>query len=163
MKLLDWLLHNVLTRANPARMFSRQLVRVNGESMLPALRPGQWVRVDRAAYNKLPAQRFDIVRFEDPSRPGRWSVKRIAGLPGETVVLDKGVLAVNGAPVTEPHLPQPHTDSEYHEWQLKDGEYVVLGDNRGAAGVTDSRRYGPVKSAAIVGRVVRTGESAPSP
>ena len=153
MNLLNRLLHNARTWANPARLLSRQLVRVNGESMLPALRHGHLVWADRAAYRKSPPRRFDIVRFEDPSRPGRWSVKRIAGLPGETVVLDRGALTVNGAPVSEPHLPQPHTDSEYHEWQLKDGEYVLLADNRGASGVTDSRRYGPVRREAIRGRV----------
>ncbi len=151
MKLHGRILHNILTLANPALLFSRQFVRVNGESMMPALKHGQWARVDKAAYGKLPPHRFDIVRFEDPSRPGRWSVKRIVGLPGERVVLDRGVLAVNGTPVSESHLAQTRSDSEYHEWILKDGEYVVLGDNRGAS--TDSRRYGPVKSAAILGRI----------
>ncbi|MSQ09344.1 MAG: signal peptidase I [Dehalococcoidia bacterium] len=152
MKLSSRFLHNILTLANPARLLSRQFVRVNGESMTPALKHGQWAWVDKAAYRKSPPQRFDIVRFEDPSRPGRWSVKRIAGLPGERVVLDRGVLTVNGTPVSEAHLAQTRSDSVYHEWFLKDGEYVVLGDNRGAS--TDSRRYGPVKSAAILGRVV---------
>jgi signal peptidase I len=141
---------NPLERA--LRLLSVQLVRVNGDSMLPALQHGQWVRVDRRAFRNAPPQRFDVVRFEDPSRPGRWSVKRVVGLPGEHVILDRGALTVSGAPVLEPHLPQMHSDSEYHEWQLKEGEYAVLGDNRAAS--TDSRRYGPVRSAAMLGRVV---------
>lgn len=134
------------------RLLSVQLVRVNGDSMLPALRHGQWVRVDRRACKNAPPQRFDVIRFEDPSRPGRWPVKRVVGLPGEHVVLDRGALTVNGAPVPEPHLPQQQRDSENHEWQLKEGEYVVLGDNRTAS--TDSRRYGPVRRAAMLGRVL---------
>lgn len=138
--------------ASALRMLSVQLVRVNGDSMLPALRQGQWVRVDRRAFKNAPALRFDVVRFEDPSRQGRWAIKRMVGLPGEVVVLDRGVLTVNGAPVPEPHLPQPQPDSEYHEWQLKEGEYAVLGDNRAAS--TDSRRYGPVRRAALLGRVL---------
>jgi signal peptidase I len=134
------------------RLLSVQLIRVNGDSMLPALRHGQWVWVDRRAFRNAPPQRFDVVRFEDPSRPGRWSVKRVAGLPGEHVVLDRGQLAVNGSAVVETHAPPAPDDAGYDEWQLKEGEYVVLGDNRPAS--TDSRRYGPVRREAIMGRVL---------
>ena len=134
------------------RMLSVQLVRVNGDSMLPALRHGQWVWVDRRAFRNALPQRFDVVRFEDPSRPGRWAIKRVVGLPGEHVVLERGRLIIDSRALDEPHLPRPHEDWEYHEWQLKEREYAVLGDNRAAS--TDSRRYGPVRRAVILGRVL---------
>ena len=134
------------------RLLWVQLVRVRGDSMAQALRDGQWVLVDRRAYRRRPPARFDIVRFEDPSRPGAWSVKRIVGLPGEQIALRDGQLTINGQPVREPHVDASIADAETHEWRPGPRQYVVLGDNRLRS--TDSRRYGPVPLSAIRGRVL---------
>jgi signal peptidase I len=155
MGILDRLFVKGALRAVPLRLLSRQLVRVNGESMSPALRHGKWIWVDRTAYRDASPRRFDIVRIEDSARPGRWAIKRIVGLPGETVMLDRGLLTANGERIEEPHLSRNAASAGYHEWRLTDMEYVVLGDNRDAS--TDSRHYGPVRREAVLGRVLLPG------
>ena len=130
-------------------LFSRQLIRVRGESMAPTLRDGQWVVVSRRAYARRPPSRFDVVRFADPRRPGSWSIKRIVGLPLEHVELRRGELVVNGLTIDEPHAVPGETSE--HSWAPGANEYVVLGDNRARS--TDSRRYGPIFFTSITGSV----------
>ncbi len=136
------------------RLLFIQLVRVRGDSMWPALRHGQWVWVDRRVYRRAQPARGDIVRLKDPSRPDAWVVKRIVGLPGETVRLEGGRLSVNGIafPVLEVMAPDGQAP---HDWATGPDEYVVLGDNQ--AHSTDSRDYGPVRRQAILGKVLLGG------
>ena len=130
-------------------LLSRQLVRVRGESMAPTLSDGQWVVVSRRAYTRRPPSRFDVVRFEDPWRPGSFSIKRVVGLPLEVVELRGGELVVDGRTIEEPHAVSG--DTSEHLWAPRENEYVVLGDNRSRS--TDSRRYGPIRLSAITGAV----------
>lgn len=131
-------------------ILSTKFVRISGQSMHPALSDGAWVRVNRRAYRDATPARFDVVRLDDPSRAGRWIVKRVVGLPGEEVKLEDGVLFVNGSEIREPHLSIRAPAGKY-EWWLRGDEFVVLGDNRSAS--TDSRRFGPVSFSAIRGKV----------
>ncbi len=131
-------------------LVTRKLVRVRGPSMYPAFSHGGWVRVSRRAYRRRRPARFDVVRFRDPARPGKWSIKRIVGLPLEFVELRDGRLTVDGAPVDEPHAAGRVYGN--HAWAPREGEYVALGDNRAAS--TDSRKYGPVRLGDIDGAVV---------
>lgn len=133
-------------------VLTAKIVRISGQSMSPTLRHGSWVVMSRRAYRdgRLPA-RFDVVRLEDPSRPGHWIIKRVVGLPGEEVMLDGGRLLVDGTEIVEPHVAT--CDVSIHEWWLRDDELVVLGDNRAAS--TDSRKFGPVNITALSGRVGR--------
>ena len=131
-------------------ILSTQFVRIRGRSMEPTLSDGAWVRVNRRAYRRRAPERFDVVRLEDPSREGRWVVKRIVGLPGEEMRLEDGSLFVNDERVDEPHI-RAVTSTGMHEWWPRDDEFVVLGDNRDAS--TDSRRFGVVKLSAIRGKV----------
>ncbi len=119
--------------------------------MSPALRDGQWVVVMRRAYVLRRPARFDVVRFRDPSRPGAWSVKRVVGLPGEMVAIERDVLLVNGKEVAQPATVRPF-EMDVDTWQLGVNEYVLLGDSREHS--TDSRRYGPVKLSDIRGKVI---------
>ena len=130
-------------------LLSRQLIRVRGESMTPTLRNGQWVVVSRRAYARCPPSRFDVVRFEDPRRPGSWSIKRIVGLPLEIVEIRGGKLVVDGLAIDDPHTVPG--DTSEHLWAPGANEYVVLGDNRSRS--TDSRRYGSIGFPAITGAV----------
>lgn len=137
-------------------IFSSKLVRVRGASMEPNLPDGAWVLINRRAFHwpRKPA-RFDVVRFEDPSKPGRWLLKRVVGLPDEEVRLDDGRLLVNGEPIAEPHLADSDADgaADWHEWKPCTNEYVLLGDNRALS--TDSRRFGTVPLGNFSGRAER--------
>jgi signal peptidase I len=133
-------------------LLNTQVVRISGRSMEPTLPSGSVVLVNRRAYgNQRVPTRFEIVRLENPEQRGHWIVKRVIGLPGEEVALRDGRLIVNGMPVREPHIDLQ--DASNHSWWPRDEEVVVLGDNRAAS--TDSRKFGPVKLAALRGKVSR--------
>lgn len=137
-------------------VLTAKLVKVRGSSMEPTFPDGSWVLVNRRAFRwPRKPERFDVVRLEDPSQPGRWLIKRVVGLPDEEVILDGAKLLVNGEPIAEPHLIEGLvTDlAEWYEWKPCTNEYVVLGDNRGAS--TDSRKFGTVPISKFVGRVRR--------
>lgn len=123
-------------------------VKVKGDSMLPTLLDGAWVRVDRWAYRRSAPLRFDVVMVEHPKRAGFWEMKRVVGLPGERVELVAGVLMIDGARLDDVFTVP---DAVEHRWQLEAGQYVVLGDNRRFS--TDSRAFGPVTARHIIGRV----------
>ena len=141
--------------AYPAWLAARALQRVEvvGDSMTPALQPGDFLLLRRG-----PPEREDaygqIVTLDDP-RPeaaGRVLLKRIVGLPGEALRVGGGV-QVNGRRLIEPyaHGDDPH---EQHRGvhRLPDDTYFLLGDHRGAS--TDSRDFGPVPRAHIDGTLL---------
>lgn len=136
-------------------ILTTKLVRVGGASMEPTVPDGSWVLVSRRAFNwPRKPERFDVVRFEDPSKPGRWLLKRVVGLPDEEVRLRDGQLEINGALVEEPYLDGSYAGpGPLHEWWPCTNEYVLLGDNRLAS--TDSRKFGAVPVDAVRGKVVR--------
>ena len=126
-------------------------VLVVGHSMHPAMRHRQRVRVSRRAFKVSEPARWDIVLFEDPIREHFWEIKRIVGLPGESVQLIGGRLQIDGIEIYEPFTDgsQPRID---RTWTLRDHEYVVLGDNRRHS--RDSRTFGPVPRRNIAGKVI---------
>lgn len=124
---------------------------VDGTSMVPTYQPG--ARVFTAPINGEPA-RGDIVLVNDGK--SEYALKRIIGLPGETVQLWRGYVFINCRMLREPYLPKytytfPDECTELSRLKLRNGEYFVLGDNRTCS--IDSRRYGPVQRDAIVSRV----------
>ena len=115
--------------------------------MAPGLLPGDRLLVERRA-----AAAGDVVVVNDPRDTRMEFLKRIVGLPGDRVAFEDGRLLLDDAPVAEPYLrglPQV-LGLEAAEWSLGEAEYFVLGDNR--AHTTDSRTFGPVDAARIVGR-----------
>ena len=102
-------------------LLTSQWVRVSGDSMLPTLRNGQWVRMSRLSPRRRSPQRFDIVRFEAPTGELRFDVKRVVGLPREQVELRGGVLHVDGHAVES-----GITGGGDAVWSPGVGEYVVL-------------------------------------
>jgi signal peptidase I len=126
--------------------------RVEGQSMLPSLQAGDFVAVDRLAYRLSEPARGEVVvvRQADPERGERDLIKRVIGLPGETVTLDAGLLRINGRLHPEPYLQAPSTYSG--TWVLGPGEYFVLGDNRDVS--RDSHVWGPVTRAALRGQAL---------
>lgn len=134
------------------RLTSKWVV-VVGDSMLPTLQNGQRVRVSRQVLRKNLPARGDIAFFEHPHRDGFWEVKRVVGLPGESVEFEFGRLVVDGTSIEEPYLTfgDPRLSGK---WQLEPEEYLVLGDNRRRS--TDSRHFGPIERQRILGLVVQS-------
>ena len=92
--------------------------------------------------------------LRSPREGGSTYVKRIVGIPNETVRLDSGRVYVNDEAIAEPYLNadvRTEPKSVLNEWFLDPDEYFVLGDGR--ADSDDSRTYGPVKQEAILGKV----------
>ncbi len=134
---------------------------VDGESMCPTLNPGDVVQA-KISYVKA---RGDVVIITDDS--GSNAVKRIVGLPGETVTVYRGHVYVNGQRLFEPYLDQDSCTFKNNQknepaavWHLDADQYFVLGDNR--CGSCDSRHYGPLRRSEIHG-VVDLPKNAPEP
>jgi signal peptidase I len=129
-------------------------VRVEGPSMEPAFVHQKRVRLNPFAYWWKPPRRGDVVALRSPEDPKRYDLKRIVGLPGETISWIGGRIQVQGVPLPEPYArihPSPPGDDQQQSLRLKVGEYFVAGDNRLYS--RDSRHYGPVQASHLIGRV----------
>jgi signal peptidase I len=116
---------------------------VEGHSMAPTLLPGQFL----VATRPRAVHRGDVVVVRLPRR-GIEAVKRVVGMPGERVRVVEGRAEVDGRKLEEPHARGTGVSGE---WSLTEGEYLVLGDDRGES--TDGRTFGPVPRETIVGVV----------
>ena len=127
---------------------------VHGSSMDPAFRHGDRLLVDRLSYRLQPPARGDVVVLYHPPQQGQGYIKRIVGLPQETVQLVAEGVLVNGALIQGVAPTTPPFPVEHHsmEWTLGDEQYFVLGDRRDDS--WDSRRFGPIWRSQIVGRVL---------
>jgi signal peptidase I len=130
-------------------LFLAQATVVYGQSMEPSLFQLQRLIVDKVSYRLNSPQRNDIVVLDLPNMD-ELLVKRIVGLPGETIEIDEGIVFVNGNPLDESF---PHHMVQYDMEPITLGalNYFVLGDNRGNS--NDSRSFGSVNHEDIVGRV----------
>ncbi|MER5674816.1 signal peptidase I [Pseudonocardia alni] len=123
------------------------LVRVDGDSMLPTLAPG-----DRLLVGPGTPGRGDLVVAVLPGSDDR-VVKRVVAVGGDEVAVADGVLTVGGSPVAEPYADPHGTDGEYAgPTHVPDGAVYLLGDRRGRS--VDSRHVGPVPLGAVPGRVL---------
>ena len=127
------------------------LYRVRGISMMPTLREGDYLLVRRREDYVRPLRRGDVIVVETE---GRIQLKRIVGLPGESVVFRDGTLLVDDERLKEQYLRglPPHPGLGCFRFALASDEYFLMGDNRARS--TDSRHYGPVTRSSIGGRVV---------
>jgi len=121
-------------------------------SMAPTLKPGDQYLINLRAYRRHPPERGDIIVFR-PRGEDAPLVKRVVGLPGETVTLLQGRVYINGQPLREPYL----AEEPIAEWPLQvvvpERAVFVLGDNRNLS--EDSRDLGPVAYEEILGRAER--------
>jgi signal peptidase I len=131
--------------------FAAEPVAIPSDSMAPTLHPGDQVLVDKLGLRLTGVHRGDLVVFHRPST-GELMVKRVAALSGDEVGIEDGILVVNGQPVTERYLDQSRVDGVYYgPVTVAPGCVFMLGDNR--ANSVDSRTFGPVPAADLVGRV----------
>ena len=127
--------------------------RINGPSMGPTLVHGDYMLANRMSARRS-SLRGDIVVLRSPREGLSTYVKRIVGMPNETVRLDSGRVYADDEAIAEPYLNadvRTESKSALNEWFLDPDEYFVLGDSR--ADSDDSRAYGPVKQEAILGKV----------
>ncbi len=124
---------------------------ITSSSMEPTIFPGDKVLVWRYHPGPTaPPQRGDIVFFRDPSDVESWMVKRVIGLPGETVVVFGGRVYINGQPLNEPYAQG--VSAGMGLWQVPANGVFVMGDNREVS--DDSRAFGPIEMSLIGGRIV---------
>lgn len=130
---------------------------VDGHSMQPTFYGQDRLVVSRVHYLLSHPARGDIVVFNSlrPSEAARgvMLIKRIIGLPGDSVVIRDRLVYINGVALDEPYIKEPcERRCRDAEWTLGTGEYFVMGDNRNNS--NDSRAFGPVPLRHIVGEVI---------
>lgn len=122
--------------------------RVEGPSMNPNLNAGQYLIINRIVYRLHPPRRGDIVVFHHPRNGDRDLIKRVIGLPGETVEVRQGQVYIDGTLLEEPYVLYRGRYSAYYE--LGPDEFFVLGDNRPNS--DDSHNWGVLTAGKIVGK-----------
>jgi signal peptidase I len=150
--------------AGLVRTFAFQTFWIPSASMTPTLAVYDRVVVQKAFFTWHDVREGDIVVFSHPPLddcpgPGGDLVKRVIGLPGQTIYSSGNSIYVNGRLLAEPYLPADDPlgpsipdASRQHPYRVPAGEFYLLGDNR--ADSCDSRYWGPIKGSSIVGKVV---------
>jgi len=143
----------VLVIVIPLRIFVAQPFIVNGESMLPTFENGDYLIVDEISYlTGTEVKRGEVIVFKYPTNDKRFLIKRVVGLPGETVSLNGSKVSISkddqNIQLEEDYLNGNF--SSYGTWVLQEDQYFVMGDNRQAS--SDSRSWGVLERDLIVGK-----------
>lgn len=125
-------------------------IRVDGESMLPSLKPGEFIVVNRLAYKFENPARGDVIVFRFPRDLEQEFIKRVIGLPGDMLKISRGIVYVNGVEMTEDYIAAPA--GFQGEWVVPPDAVFVMGDNRNNS--SDSRDWGSVPFEDIIGKAV---------
>ncbi len=134
-------------------VFLYQPVKVEGTSMAPLLSDQERIFINKFVYRFEPIQRRDVVVFWYPLDRSKSFIKRVIGLPGESVEIRQGIVYVNGHAILEPYVPTQYEDmSDFGPVRVPKDSYFVMGDHRISS--NDSRVFGPVESKFIYGRAV---------
>jgi len=139
----------------PIRYFLFQPFIVKGESMVPSFQNGDYLIVDEISYRFSEPERGDVVVFKYPKDESQRFIKRVIGLPGETVTVQNGEVTItkNGKDtvLNESYLPDNLKTYGDVETVIGENEYFVMGDNRQYS--YDSRSWGVVPRKDIIGKV----------
>lgn len=141
----------------PIRMFIAQPFIVSGASMEDTFHQGEYLIVDQVSYHFQNPARGDVIIFRYPVDPSKFFIKRIIGVPGDTIDINNSIVTItndaypDGVVLDEPYIksmvvPQSVTET------LGDHEYFVMGDNRDKS--SDSRSWGILQRNRIVGRAL---------
>lgn len=138
----------------PIRAFVAEPFVVSGGSMIPTFENGNYLIVDKISYKFNDPKRNDVIVFKYPNDTTKYFVKRIIGLPNETIDIKGSTVTITnsehpeGFVIEEPYVKNTANNSTHFE--LKEDEYFVMGDNR--SGSSDSRYWGAVNKDLITGR-----------
>lgn len=145
----------------PIRYYLIQPFFVSGSSMVPQFHNGEYLIIDEFSYRNALPERGDVVVFRYPKDPSQFYIKRIIGLPGETIQIkdekviiydkDKRIYPWGLALDESGYLQKGEITKGNIDLALGDNEYFVMGDNRQAS--SDSRYWGPVDKKFIMGKV----------
>lgn len=137
----------------PFRMYVAEPYIVSGASMFPTFDTGHYLIIDKFTHRIGGLERGDVVVFKYPNDPSKFFIKRIIGLPGETLKIEKKIVSVKKVGATEfTELDEPYTNNKLQsdmEMALDADMYFVMGDNRGNS--SDSRIWGPLRKDLIKG------------
>jgi len=143
-------------------LFFLQPHQVNGQSMVPNFQDGEHVLTDKVSYKMRDPERGEIVVFHAPPAAhcpegtGCDFIKRILGVPGDTIEVKNNAIWVNGSKLPEPYIPEdfvilPGSATKDKSVYLGPNEFFVSGDNRPYS--SDSRAWGAITKNDIIGRV----------
>jgi signal peptidase I len=134
-------------------VFLYQPVKVEGTSMAPLLADQERIFINKFVYHYQHIGRGDVVVFWYPMDASKSFIKRVVGLPGETVSIAQGRVLIDGVPLDEPYVPAQFTDGGFYgPVKIPAGHYFVMGDHRSSS--NDSRVFGPVAEKYIYGKAV---------
>ncbi len=157
-----FLVAHVLLVFTILRFFVLDVGTVDGQSMEPLFRDNAILLVNKLGAFFVPLKRGDVVQFFPPGRDAQMLIKRVIGLPGETVIVKRNKVFIRNASgsettLLEPYLPSDtRTDVRFDQpniFSVPASSYFLLGDNRPFSG--DSREFGPVHRKRIVGALVQ--------
>ncbi len=139
-------------------LFLFQPNQIKGASMEPTFYNGNYIFTSKVTYKLRQPVRGDVVVFHSPKNPDIEYIKRIIGLPGDTILVQNTTVYINGKPINESYISAP-TELIYGGF-LQEGtpvtvpedHYFVMGDNRPRS--SDSREFGPVTYESIIGQVI---------
>lgn len=140
----------------PIRVFVAEPFIVSGSSMVPNFHNREYLIVNKVSYRRHEPQRGDVIVLRYPKDPSQYFIKRVIGLPGETVQINNGVIIYNeenplGKKLDESYIPtETATFGPLDPVTLGADQYYVLGDNRTAS--SDSRVWGILPEADIIGK-----------
>jgi len=136
-------------------LFLYQPVKVEGTSMMPTLDDQERIFINKFVYRLHfgAIDRGDTVVFWYPGDPTKSYIKRVIGIPGDRVEVERGTVVVNGRPLVEDYVPPEYRDnSDMPARSVPQEEYFVLGDHRSSS--NDSRSWGMVPRRNIYGKAV---------
>ncbi len=139
----------------PIRMFVAQPFIVSGASMEETFHTGEYLIIDQVSYHLQEPTRGDVIVFRYPKDPSKFFIKRIIGLPGDTVVINGSTVTIKnpdhpeGFNLYEPYVKSMSDDNDLIE-KLGSREYFVMGDNRDES--SDSRMWGVLQEERIIGK-----------
>jgi len=139
----------------PIRVFIAQPFIVNGSSMVPTFEDGDYLIVDEISYRFNNPERGDVVVFRYPNDPSKFFIKRIIGLPGETLKIVGSKVSIRHNKTEDEELYESYVvypAQNNIEITLNDDEFFVMGDNRAQS--SDSRSWGPMPKKFLVGRAL---------